>query len=436
MASVDQTHDPDLRSWVASANGHSEFPIQNLPFGIFNTGGEGRGGIAIGDEILDISAVVALGCFSDEIAGIAAAASLPRLNRFMAMGEDASTALRAAVSKLLATGNPHQEKLAATLIPQAAVSMEVPCDIGDFTDFLTSLPHTERLGKLKGLEDPVPPAFKTLPVAYHGRSSSIRVSGTPVVRPTGQWRRADGRLVCEPVQSLDYELELGALIGQASTLATPVPLADARRHIFGYCLVNDWSAKGIQWWEQILGPFLGKNFMTSVSPWIVTSQALTPFHRAARVRRAEDGPIFPYLQSGQDAETGSLSVEFSAKVTTRSMRDRKADGYTVSRSSLECMYWTFGQMLAHHTSNGCPIRAGDLLASGTLSGETAESMACLSERTVGGKEPIDFGGGEMRGWLMDGDEVVMTGHAHREGFVSIGFGECRGIVKPAGLMAG
>jgi fumarylacetoacetase len=431
MAVVDQTHDPELRSWVASAHGHSEFPIQNLPFGVFEHAGRQRGGVAIGDQILDIGAAAELGCFPPSVADVARLAALPRLNDFMAMGEEASTALRKSLSGLLAAGSPNAAKLQAALLAQSEVVMQLPCDVGDFTDFLTSLPHTDRLGRLKGLQEPVPPAFKTLPVAYHGRSSTIRVSGTPVTRPTGQWRRAGGELVCAPVESLDYELELGALIGRGNQLAAPVPLAQAQQHIFGYCLVNDWSAKGIQWWEQILGPFLGKSFMTSVSPWVVTSQALAPFRMPARARGGDDPALFPYLRSADDAAAGSMSVQLSATLRTPSMREQGLPGHTISRSDLQCMYWTFAQMLAHHSSNGCCLRPGDLLASGTLSGETPESMACLSERTAGGAKPIDVGNAQSRGWLLDGDEIVMQGHAHRPGYVSIGFGQCSGVVKPA-----
>ncbi|WP_254787189.1 fumarylacetoacetase [Variovorax sp. OV700] len=431
MDLIDHTHDPARRSWVQSANGHSEFPIQNLPFGVFKQGGRQRGGVAIGDQILDLDAALELGAFSGDVVDIARTASLDRLNKFMAMGKEASTSLRSALSELLSEHNPNAGKLTQALIPQSDASMQLPCDIGDFTDFLTSLPHTDRLGRLKGLAEPVPAAFKSLPVAYHGRSSTIRVNGTPVVRPTGQWRRADGKLVCAPVESLDYEVELGALIGRGNELAVPIPVGQAQQHIFGYCLVNDWSAKGIQWFEQILGPFLGKSFMTSVSPWVVTSQALVPFRSPARVRTDDDPTLFPYLVSEADLASGRLAVELSANLRTAAMREQGAPGRRVNVSDLQCMYWTFAQMLSHHTSNGCSLRAGDLLASGTLSGETPDSMACLSERTAGGTKPLDLGNGEVRGWLLDGDEVVIEGHAHKAGFVSIGFGSCGGVVKPA-----
>jgi fumarylacetoacetase len=313
----------------------------------------------------------------------------------------------------------------------AATPMALPCRIGDYSDFLTSWHHTARHGRFKGLADPVPPVFRSAPVAYHGRASSIRVAGTPVRRPHGQWRDADGSVRFGVVQALDFELELAALVGRGNELGMPVPLDEADAHIFGYALLNDWSAKSVQWWEQMLGPFLGKSFMTSLSPWVVTSEALLPFRCAAPARDAQAPALLPYLHSDGDRAAGGLDIGLEAWLQTEHMRSRGIAPVRLTSTHLSNLEWTFGQMLAHHASNGCDLRPGDVLGSGTISGEAPGSRACLTEITEAGREALALPGGETRLWLQDGDEVTLRARATRAGFVSIGFGPCAGRILPA-----
>lgn len=434
---IDKTHDPLLRSWVDSANkpGH-DFPIQNLPIGMFaREGASSRPGFAIGDEILDLQACVQQELFDGLALEAARAACEPTLNALMSAGKPYSTALRQAVSDILRADSRVVPRLGALknqiLVPAHEVQHLAPCKINDYTDFLTSVHHTERLGRLKGLADPVPAAFKHLPVAYHGRASSLCVSGHNVRRPNGQWRDKDGAVRFGAVRELDFELEFGAFVGSGNALGQPVRLEDARKHIFGYCLLNDWSAKSVQWWEQILGPFLGKSFCTMISPWIVMEEALAPFRVEAPTRTVDDPKPLPYLSCAENDRTGGLNIGLQAYLSTGSMRARGDAPEQIVNTHLNNLYWTFPQMLTHHASNGCNLRAGDLMGSGTISGLADESMACLTEKTSAGLHAIALANGEQREWLQDGDEVIFAAKAEREGYVPIGFGECRGRVEAA-----
>lgn len=432
---LNATHDPARRSWVDSANdGRSDFPIQNLPFGVFEHAGRARGGVAIGERILDVGVALAAGLLHGAVTRAAHAASEPALNALMGLPPAEVSALRAALSDLLRVDGPQAARAQATaglLVPMDEARMRLPCRIEGYTDFLTSRHHTERHGRFKGLADPLPPAFLSLPVAYHGRTSSIRPSGTDVTRPNGQYKDAHGRVRFGPVVAMDFELEVGAFVGPGNALASPIPIGEAASHLFGFCLLNDWSAKDIQWWEQVLGPFLGKNFMTSVSPWVVTAEALAPFRAPAAPRAPGDPPLLPHLHAAEDQAHGALDLRLEAWLLTPAMRERGEGGVRLSRTNPRHLYWTFAQMLTHHASNGCPLAPGDLVGSGTVSGLEPETMACMTEMTEAGKQPIALPGGETRRWLQDGDEVVLRARAERAGFVPIGFGECRGRLLPA-----
>jgi fumarylacetoacetase len=436
MTSIDQTHDPALKSFVASANASTcDFPIQNLPYGAFRrrsaTGGP-RIGVAIGDQILDIAAVADL---LDGAAGHAAAAcAAPHLNDLMKLGPSSWAALRSGLSQLLSTGAAdRQSRVERHLTPLVAAELSLPVKIGNFTDFFASIFHATNAGRLFRPDNPLTPNYKYVPVAYHGRASSVRVSGTPVRRPSGQTRRGeDTAPVYRPARSLDYELELGFYIGRPSTLGTPVPIDEAGAHVFGYCLLNDWSARDIQAWEaQPLGPFLAKNFATSVSPFVVTAAALAPFRTAAFARPEGDPAPLPHLTAPQDQATGGLQVVSEAYILTTKMRKEGAPPFRLSRGSVVQVYWTVAQMVAHHTSSGCNLEIGDLMGSGTVSGPEPESWASLLELSRGGREPIALPGGETRRFLEDGDEVILRGHCERPGFARIGFGECRAVIEPA-----
>lgn len=433
MLTLNETHDAARKAWLPAANTpDTDFPVQNLPFGMFQDQGATRPGVAIGDAIVDLQAADAAGLF-EGTAATAVRAIDGALNGLMALGHAPVSALRARLSDLLRDGGDPalRERGGALLRPMAATAMALPSRIGDYTDFLTSWHHTARHGRFKGLADPVPPVFRSLPVAYHGRASSIRVAGTPVRRPHGQWREPDGRVRFGAVQALDFELELAALVGRGNELGMPVRLADAEDHIFGYALLNDWSAKSVQWWEQMLGPFLGKSFMTSLNPWVVTAEALVPFRCAAPARDANAPALLPYLRTDRDRSAGGLDISLEALLQTERMRAGGVAPFRLASTHLSNLEWTFGQMLAHHTSNGCDLRPGDVLGSGTISGEASGSRACLTEITEAGREALALPGGEARLWLQDGDEVTLRARAARPGFVAIGFGPCTGRILPA-----
>jgi fumarylacetoacetase len=437
---LDQTNDPGLRSWVASANdAASDFPIQNLPFGVFKRVGANERscvGVAIGDQIVDVAA-----CADERLiaadAAVADACREPILNSLMELGHAATDRLRQELSALLRGGSAAFERDRAIasriLVPMRDAELLLPARIGDYTDFYASIDHATNVGSMFRPDNPLLPNYKWIPIGYHGRSSSIVVSGTDVRRPFGQTRDgADGAPTFGPTRRLDYELEVGALIATGNSLGTPITLDDAERHVFGLCLVNDWSARDIQAWEyQPLGPFLAKNFATSVSPWVVTLDALEPFRARAYPRPADDPAPMPYLFSQTNTNAGAFDLTLEVFLTSERMRGERIDPFRVSVGSFVDMYWTIAQLVAHHTSNGCNLRAGDLLASGTVSGPTTESRGCLLERTWRGAEPLQLPTGETRKFLEDGDVVTLRAFCERSGHRRIGFGECTGRVVPA-----
>lgn len=439
MTTVNATHDPALRSWVASANvPDADFPIQNLPFGVFARGEteSGRVGMAIGEQILDVAAAQAEGLFSGDAEIAARRCAVPRLNDLMALGPRHCSALRAAVSQLLRAG-PSADTARAyadrILVPAGAARLTVPAVIGDYTDFYASIFHATNVGALFRPDSPLLPNYKFVPIGYHGRASSIVPSGAAVRRPMGQIKPPDAAVpIVAPTRALDYEAEVGFFVGTGSMLGDPIPIDEAESHLFGACLVNDWSARDIQSWEyQPLGPFLSKNFATSVSPWVVTMEALAPFRVAPYQRPAGDPPPLPYLTARGDSARAALDVTLEVWLSSPQMRDQGVPPVRLSRSSTRDLYWTPAQLVAHHTSSGCDLRPGDLLATGTVSGATRDGVGCLLELTRRGAEPIRLPTGEERRFLEDGDHVVMKGRCQAPGMVSIGFGECKGIVAPS-----
>jgi fumarylacetoacetase len=435
---IDETHDPALKSFVAAANAPDcDFTIQNLPYGAFRRRGAGadtapRIGVAIGDAVLDIAAVADL--MDATAARAAAACAAPHLAALMELGPESWHALRLALSRLLRNGATEQRTIVEHhLAPFAEAELFLPVKIGNFTDFYASIFHATNAGRLFRPDNPLLPNYKYMPVAYHGRASSVRVSGTPVRRPLGQTKRSDETVpVYRPARSLDYELELGFYIGTPSRLGTVVPVAEAGAHVFGFCLLNDWSARDIQGWEaQPLGPFLGKNFSTTVSPFVVTAAALAPFRVSAFVRPPDDPVPLPYLTAAQDQAEGGLDIVLDAYLLTPRMRERGEEPFQLSRSSFANVYWTVAQMVAHHASNGCNLEIGDLMGSGTVSGPEPKSLGSLLELSKGARERITLSNGENRAFLEDGDEVIFRGHCARNGFARIGFGECRAVIAPA-----
>jgi fumarylacetoacetase len=436
MHEINETHDRVLASWVDSANsGITDFPIQNLPFGVFRRDGKNeplRGGVAIGDQVLDIAAAHKAGAFSGDAAAAAAHCTGPTLNGFMAMGPAAWSALRLALSRALREGSPMQGKLTACLVPQAHAEHAVPAAIGDFTDFYASVYHATTVGKLFRPDNPLLSNYKWVPIGYHGRASSIGASGQAFPRPVGQTLPKDAQTpVFGPSRRLDYELEVGVYVGVGNELGQRVPLAEAEAHVFGLCLLNDWSARDIQGWEyQPLGPFLAKSFATTVSPWIVTLEALAPY-RTEWTRPEGDPQPLPYLESAENRRRGALDVQLEVWLETDQMRAARAGPAQLSRSSLRHSYWTVAQLVTHHTVNGCNLQPGDLLGTGTQSGPTPEEAGSLLELSDAGKRPIALPHGETRTFLQDGDAVILRGWCEKTGFKRIGFGECRGTVLPA-----
>ncbi len=437
---IDVTHDPVLRSWVESANdGTTDFPIQNLPFGVFRHDFEERLriGIAIGDQVLDCLAAARAGCFDALGPMIVDMLQSWSLNALMSLGRDEAHSVRAATSRLL-RADTGEGKNAATkrdllLVPMTVAGMIVPAEIGDYTDFYASVFHATNVGALFRPDNPLLPNYKYVPIGYHGRASSIVASGTAVRRPLGQTRPDDSAPpVFGPSKALDYELEIGAFICGANALGDTVPIGRAEERLFGLCLLNDWSARDIQSWEyQPLGPFLSKNFATTVSPWIVTIDALAPFRAPAFVRPVGDPAPLRYLADPNDADRGGFDISLEVLLRTARMRETGVAAVRISRGDFRSMYWTMAQMLTHHSSNGCNLRPGDLLGSGTVSGPDAGSRGCLLEMTRRGAEPLALPSGETRTFLEDGDEVTFRGWCERDGAARIGFGECRGEVRPA-----
>jgi len=479
MNVLNTTHDPALRSWVESANrADADFPIQNLPFGVFRRrpaggarGAEGaeafgpgggavvgsasdggirddvaeepfRGGVALGDQVLDLASpelralssggVVAKA--SDVVAAALAACGEPTLNSFLSLGPTAWSALRAFLSEVLRADSPHATKLRAALIPMKDAEFTVPTHIGDYTDFYASIHHATSVGRLFRPDNPLLPNYKWVPIGYHGRASSIRSSGQEFVRPVGQIMPKGATLpFVAPTRSLDYELEVGIFIGTANALGSRVPLAVAEDHVFGLCLLNDWSARDIQAWEyQPLGPFLAKSFATTISPWIVTLEALAPF-RAPWTRPAEDPQPLPYLEDATLRASGAVDIRLEVWLETARMRAEALPPERLSQSSFRDSYWSVGQLVAHHSLNGCNLTPGDLLGSGTQSGPTSGEAGSLLELSEGGKRPLTLRSGETRTFLADGDRVTFRGWCERAGCARVGFGEVAGVVLPADL---
>jgi fumarylacetoacetase len=438
VIALNATHDPALRSWLASANQlDTDFPIQNLPFGLFRPRGQagaGRCCVAIGDQVLDLS-LVAQG-LSGLAEATAPACRAPLLNPLMACEAAALSALRAQLSAWLseAADAATVDTLRAALSPMTDVELLLPWQVAGYTDFFASIHHATNAGRLFRPDQPLLPNYKHVPIAYNGRANSVRVSGEAVIRPNGQGRplSPDAMPSFGPAQRLDHEVELGLVVGRGSRSGEPIAVADAWRHVFGFCLLNDWSARDIQFWEyQPLGPFLAKSFATSVSPWIVTAEALAPFRTPAAARDAGDPVALPYLSDAQDQAGGALGLTIEASLSSQAMRAAGRAPLHLSRSDAATLYWTFAQMLSHHTSNGCALDTGDLLGSGTISGADDSAMGSLMEISAGGSRPLALPGGEQRTFLQDGDEVALSGHCVKAGHRRIGFGECKAVLLPA-----
>jgi len=434
MIETDSTHDPALQSWVADANAHRDFPIQNLPLGIFAPlNGAKRAGVAIGNHILDLAACAEHGLLADDALCAVQATHGGTLNALLALGPKPRRALRVALAGILARGSAAEAHAGALLHEAAACTLHLPAAIGDYTDFYAGIYHARAVGKLFRPDAPLLPNYKYVPIGYHGRASSVRASGVPFHRPNGQRKPADqAEPDFGPCRNLDYELELGIWIGAGNDPGAPIPIAQAADHIAGFCLLNDWSARDVQGWEyQPLGPFLAKSFATTISPWIVTPEALAPF-RIAQAPRPEGDPCpLPYLWDDADQHQGAFNVHLEVLLLTPQMRADGTEPHCLSRGNACHAYWTVAQMVAHHSSNGCDLRAGDLFGSGTLSGPTPDSQGSLLELTDGGRRPITLPNGETRRFLEDGDEVLLRAHAEAPGAVSIGFGECRAVVLQA-----
>jgi len=438
MTVIDETHDPGRDSWVQSARGHAEFPIQNLPLGVFGVpGGEPRGGVAIGDKIFDLRAALAEGLFSGEAARAAEAAAGISLNPLMALGAAPRAALRRRVSALLAADGGERarvEGMAARLLHDATrCTLHLPAKIGAYTDFFAGIHHSRNGGRRRDPNNPLSPNYKYVPVAYHSRASSVRPSGVPIRRPAGQRKLPDEAAPSfGPCRKLDYELEVAVWVGPGNAQGQPIPIAAAGEHIFGLGLLNDWSARDIQQWEsQPLGPFLGKNFGTTVSPWIVTIEALAPFRVAQPPRPEGDPKPLPHLSDRADQEAGAFDIALEALLLTRQMRDKGLPPHRMSASNATDLYWTVAQMVAHHSSGGCNLEAGDVFGTGTISGPTPAGYGSLMEITDDGKLFTDLASGERHGFLEDGDEVIFRAHCHGDGRVPIGFGECRARIVGA-----
>jgi fumarylacetoacetase len=458
---LNRTHDPKRTSWIESANtAEAEFPLQNLPLGVFRTADNptARIGTAIGDRVLDLAASARAGLLPDEVA---IACQQSTLNALMALGSPAWSALRDCLSKLLGAdtcpAGPLRSRVESCLVPNAEAELLLPAHTGDYTDFYASIFHATNVGTMLRPDQPLLPNYKWVPIGYHGRASSIVVSGAPVRRPHGQLKpgaavsaapekEGSDTPVFGPCRKLDYELELGAFVGPGNPLGTRVPIADAAAQLFGVVLLNDWSARDIQTWEyQPLGPFLAKSFATTISPWVITMEALAPFRCPAYPRKGDlaagaqkplqavkqDPAPLPHLADSADQAHGGLDLTLEVWLLTAAMRARAQPPHRLSRGNFQGMYWTLAQLIAHHTSNGCNLQPGDLLGSGTVSGATRDSRGCLLELAWRGTEPLSLANGESREFLQDGDEVILRGYGERAGARRISLGECRGIVLPA-----
>lgn len=425
---IDHTHDPRAQSWVEGAADHPDFPVQNLPLGVFSLGdGAPRIATAIGDHVLDLAGLAAQRALP---ANLGPALAQSTLNALFALPESERVALRHALFALL-TSERCRLKVTPHLHLAQDVALHLPFAIGDYTDFYVGIHHATAIGKLFRPDNPLLPNYRHVPIGYHGRASSVRVSGTPVRRPWGQLKAPDSAApVHAPCRRLDHELELGLWIAGDNELGEPVPIDAAWSRIGGLCLLNDWSARDIQAWEyQPLGPFLAKNFATTVSPWVITTQALAPFRMAAAPRPEGDPQPLSYLR---ETGEGALAITLETTLHTAAMRAAGLPPQRLSHgNACDAMYWTPAQIVAHHASNGCDLHAGDLLGTGTLSGPTPNSAGSLMELSQGGKVPLALPGGETRTFLQDGDELALHARAMREGFATIGFGPCTGRIVPA-----
>lgn len=428
MSQIDETHDPKRTSWVESANDHREFPIQNLPLGIFSPGsGAPRPGVAIGDMILDLGAISSL--LPDQVGQCLQGINL---NALMALSSVHRVALRRRLSEILSI-EAFRAEVAPSLHPSQDCVLHLPAMIGDYTDFYVGIHHATNVGALFRPDNPLLPNYKYVPIAYHGRASSVRTSGVPVVRPNGQQKGPnDTEPSFGPTRRLDYEMELGIWVGSGNALGHPIPIGEAPGHIAGYSLLNDWSARDVQAWEyQPLGPFLAKNFHTTISPWVVTGEALAPFRTAQPARAETDPAPLPYLFDAADQASGALALDLEVHIVTTRMRALGLSPFVLSRGSSTSMYWTPAQIVTHHASNGCNLQPGDLIGTGTLSGAEPGALGSLLEISRGGTNPIALPGGETRTFLEDGDEVTLRAYARAEGHVAIGFGACSATVMSA-----
>ena len=437
---LDDTHDPSRRSWVDSAHAPAtDFPLQNLPFGVFRHDYEERPrvGIAIGDQVLDGLAATRAGCFDELGPVVRDALQSWSLNALMALGRGDARAVRRLASRLLRADTVEGRRANGLrdvlLVGMDRVSLLVPAEVGDYTDFYASVFHASNVGAMFRPDSPLLPNYKWVPIGYHGRASSIVSGGTAVRRPRGQLRPDPGAPpVFAPSGAVDYELEIGAFVCGENTLGEPVPIGAAEERLFGLCLLNDWSARDVQSWEyQPLGPFLSKNFATTVSPWVVTLDALEPYRVPAFARPEGDPAPLPYLSDAADAARGGFDITLEVAIRTARMRASGHDAVRLSRASFATMYWTMAQLLTHHASGGCNLRPGDLLGSGTVSGPGPGEQGCLLELARRGANPVVLADGDTRAFLADGDEVIFRGWCARDGAARIGFGECRGEIRAA-----
>ena len=431
MSRLDETHDPARQSWVVSANGHGDFPIQNLPMGVFSTGKRGpRIGVAIGDKVIDLRALAEHGLLDDRWLP---ALTQPTLNAWFANGPEDARALRRLLSDLLSAG-AQRAAVKPHLVRRAEATMHLPCAIGDYTDFYVGIHHATNVGRQFRPDQPLLPNYKYVPIGYHGRASSVRLSGEPVVRPKGQRKAPDADAPdYGPCRRLDYELELGMFIGRGNALGDTIKIDEAGDRIAGFCLLNDWSARDLQAWEyQPLGPFLAKNFLTSISPWVVSPDALVPFRVAMPPRPDGDPDPLPYLSDEADRRTGALGIYLEVTLATAAMRAAGEAPHVLSRGdAAAAMYWSVAQIVTHHASNGCNLTPGDLIGTGTLSTASASGLGSLLEISQGGKTPITLPGGETRSFLEDGDELTLSARCAAKGAIPIGLGTCTGIIHPA-----
>jgi fumarylacetoacetase len=428
LPQTDETHLPRRTSWLQEANGHPEFPIQNLPLGIFSPPGEGpRAGVAIGDMILDLTRIRPL-----LATAVAPALDTGTLNALFALPASDRAALRRQLSALL-SDDANRDAVEPALHRAGDCTLHLPAMIGDYTDFYVGIHHATHVGSLFRPDNPLLPNYKHVPIGYHGRASSVRPSGVPVIRPNGQRKAPDAtRPSFGPTNRLDYELELGVWIGQGNALGTPIPIDAAADHIAGLCLLNDWSARDFQAWEyQPLGPFLAKNFQTTISPWVITAEALAPFRVAQPARPDGDPEPLAYLWDNADQASGAFAIELEVSILTETMRKKGLPAHRLSHATASNMYWTVAQIVTHHASNGCNLNPGDLLGTGTISAPSRDGMGSLLEISHGGAQPITLPTGETRSFVEDGDEILLAAHANMDGFVSIGFGGCRAVVLPA-----